>query len=97
MGNNHTLEKLWHLRGNTDEPQTFNEFREEASDTAFLAISTIKKQEAELNKLKDGLYSFLHKNFKGGSKSDREDYVQRVPCKDIYELKLLIERDAENG
>ncbi|HDR7660296.1 TPA: hypothetical protein QCX68_005923 [Bacillus wiedmannii] len=38
-----TLSELWHLRGNTDGPITHEEFKKEAKDTAYMAISTIKK------------------------------------------------------
>jgi succinate dehydrogenase flavin-adding protein (antitoxin of CptAB toxin-antitoxin module) len=37
------------------------------------------------------LKKFLDKNFHGGSKADRENYVQMVSCKDIWDLKQLIE------
>ncbi|UNK35290.1 hypothetical protein MNO09_10840 [Bacillus sp. N5-665] len=37
------LSELWHLRGNTDGPITHEEFKKEAKDTAYMAISTIQK------------------------------------------------------
>jgi hypothetical protein len=45
----------------------------------------------ENEKLRNGIKKFLDKNFKGGSKVDREDYVQMVSCKDIWDLKQLID------
>lgn len=36
--------------------------------------------------LEEAIKTFLEKNFSGGSKSDRDDYIQMVSCKDIYEL-----------
>ena len=45
-----TLSELWHLRGNTDEDMTYQEYMKMASDTAFMAIGTLKRQEELLNK-----------------------------------------------
>lgn len=36
--------------------------------------------------LEEAIKTFLEKNFSGGSKAGREDYIQMVSCKDIYEL-----------
>ncbi|MGM7720698.1 hypothetical protein [Metabacillus sp. Hm71] len=42
---------------------------------------TIKEQ-----LLENAIKTFLEKNFTGGAKADREDYIQMVSCKDIYDL-----------
>jgi hypothetical protein len=52
----------------------------------------IKFLELENKLLKQGIQKFVDKNFTGGSKSDREDYSQMVSCKDIWDLRELIER-----
>lgn len=40
--------------------------------------------------LKQGLKQFVDKNFHGGAKADREDYIAMVSCKDIWDLRELI-------
>lgn len=46
-----TLSELWHLRGNTDEPMTREEYEKAAQDTAFMAINTIKKLQRRISEL----------------------------------------------
>ncbi|ARJ20095.1 hypothetical protein B7492_01955 [Bacillus mycoides] len=46
-----TLSELWHLRGNTDGPITCEEFKKEAKDTAYMAISTIQKLQRRISEL----------------------------------------------
>lgn len=46
-----TLSELWHLRGNTDGPITYEEFKKEAKDTAYMAISTIQKLQRRISEL----------------------------------------------
>ncbi|MDR4182437.1 hypothetical protein ACX3X4_14910 [Bacillus subtilis] len=47
----------------------------------------IKKEDVLKRNLESAIETFLEKNFTGGGKSDREDYVRIVSCKDIWELR----------
>lgn len=40
--------------------------------------------------LKNAVKKFVNKNFHGGSKANREDYVVMVSSKDIWELRELL-------
>lgn len=42
--------------------------------------------------LKQGVKRFVDKNFHGGSKADREDYTTMVSCKDIWDLRELVNK-----
>lgn len=54
-------------------------------------IEIILKQQAEFTELKSEVNRFVERNYKGGAKSDREDYVMSVSCKDVWDLKKTIE------
>lgn len=45
----------------------------------------------ENTKLLRAIEKFVVRNYCYGSKSDREDYVTSVSCKDIYELRKVLE------
>lgn len=50
-------------------------------------------QNEEIKRLREGIKKFVDNNFVGGSKADREDYCQRVNCKDIYDLRELLKNE----
>ncbi|NCT23848.1 hypothetical protein GWR57_07285 [Bacillus subtilis subsp. subtilis] len=47
----------------------------------------IQKEDVFKKNLESAIETFLEKNFPGGGKSDREDYVRMVSCKDIWDLR----------
>lgn len=47
----------------------------------------IQKEDVLKKNLESAIEMFLEKNFPGGGKSDREDYVRMVSCKDIWDLR----------
>lgn len=47
----------------------------------------IQKEDVLKRNLESAIETFLEKNFPGGGKSDREDYVRMVSCKDIWDLR----------
>jgi cell division septum initiation protein DivIVA len=63
-----TLSELWHLRGNR-EVVSFEELQEESSNTAFIAINTIKRLQEEIERLKAELAGMEgHKDQESDSK-----------------------------
>lgn len=55
-------------------------------------IKIIQKQQSEQKTLETAVGVFIERNFKGGQKSSREDYITSVSCKDLWDLREVFLR-----